>query len=168
MFIYERVSMASRIAAVIGKSVARVRMVRSADRWRDFAEQADTMRIAERNGLALPFMIQGASVGAEIERERDARGDRAASLRRELDGVIAALLLCTDKGSVRYARLLGAAAALRSEIEGTLGLDVARRVGTAAAIARATSAARRGPNPGRPAHLNRSRVDADLSALPPV
>jgi hypothetical protein len=171
MFIYERVSHASRIAIVIGKSAARVRMVRSKDKWRAFAEQESAARVAERNGLAVPFLLHGQTIARQVEYERDARGERAATLRAELDAVLAAMIVCMDKGDVRYARLVGAAAALRAEIEGTLGLDVARRVGTAAAIARATSAAKRGPNPGRPAWLDRARhapASVDLDALPPV
>lgn len=174
MFVYEGVSMASKIAEVVGKSAARVRMVRSEDKWRAFAALEGSRRVAERNGLALPFLLAGASVEAQMVIERDSRAVRASRLRAELDVVTGQMLLCSDKGSVRYGRLLGAAAALRSEIEKILGMDIVRRVGTAAAIARATHNARRGPNRGAGAGLlafraaRNSERDADISALPPV
>lgn len=174
MFVYEGVGMASRIAEAIGKSADRVRAVRSADRWREFAALEGSKRVAERNGLALPFMLAGASVEGQLRIERDTRAERASRLRMELDATTGQMLLCSDKGSVRYGRLLGAAAGLRSEIEKILGMDIVRRVGTAAAIARATHNARRGPSRGAGAGLLAYRAarnagqSCDISDLPPV
>lgn len=177
-FIYEGVERATEIARVVGKSYRTVQTVRRQDKWREFRETASARDTAQRHGLSLPFMLREQSMQGEIEQESDTRASRAAAIRAELTAALSALTSTADKGSQRYTRLVSSVGALQQQLDLLLGLDVAKRVGTAAAIARNGAAIRakkvwpgfqRGVNPrtGLPAASAAVLVEPDVQIIMP-
>jgi hypothetical protein len=135
-FIYEGVENAEALARLGNRSAAQVRKIRSQDKWREFREQAAAKSVAERHGMTLPFLLREQSMEGERETESTERAGRAAILRTQLGKVIEQMDKTPDKGSVEFGRLVGAAGALQSQLDTLLGLDVVKKIGTAAAIAR--------------------------------
>lgn len=163
-FIYEGVESAVNIGRMVGRAAQTVRHIRREDGWRDFRAQTATREVAARHGISLPFMLAAGSLDGQLTIEADERAERAAGIRAELDACMALMAVTTDKAGARYSRLVACVAALQLQLDGLLGLDVARKVATASAIHRSKHAARPKPIAAYPPHLRR---DARLAQMQP-
>lgn len=136
MYIYEGVKRSNEIAAAVGLSHRTIQRVRWADKWPDFANQAQAKAQADRVGLSLPFLLRSSGMASQRDAEEVSRAIRAGDIRVEIEQLVAAMVHCRAKDSPQYARLVSGVAALQSLLDSLLGLDVAKRVAQAAALAR--------------------------------
>ena len=142
MYIYEGVRVSTQIATVINRGAGWVRTVRSRDGWDAFAQEQAARQTAERHGLALPFMLRTPTIELQRAAETDERGTRAGSVRAEINRILAEMARQESAAAPAYYRLVCSVGALQKLLDSLLGMDVAKRVGQAAAISRAKLAAR--------------------------
>jgi hypothetical protein len=142
MWIYEGVQYASTIGRAIGRSQEQVCKIRRKDRWHEYRAQTAARQVAERHGLSLPLLMRSGVLDSQREAESEERGVRAGELRGVIGRIVAQMMVERDVGSQRMTRMVNALAASQALLDSLLGLDVAKRVGASAAIARQRHAAK--------------------------
>lgn len=151
-YCYEGIERAADLSRFVNglRSPVTIREIRCRDKWKEWRETASARETALKHGLSLPFLLREQSMTGQIEDESDKRAPRAAAIQRLLQRVLDRLAIEHDVGGPRFGRLVQTVGALQAQLDALLGLDVAKRVGQAAAIARTRAGLRTARHQPRP------------------